>query len=588
MSNSILNFSIRPHALRWLDLCTFGPKKNESVQLLNESTIKWFTEQIDMETSWHRLQTESQSGGVVQSSARVRSWLDIAFFKPDQLRQKVAYALSQVFVVSDKDKELNGRPSALANYYDILVKNAFGTYKDLLRDVTRSPVMGHYLTMVNNSKDNPDENYAREILQLFSCGLYEREIDHTLDGLEATYKLDSQGKYIPCYTEDDIRELARVFTGWVRDDESWYEPMIQIENEDVRDVGSKTLFNGTVVFDENNNRFDESENAENSQTDLEILLTTLENHPSTAINICFKLIQLLVTSNPSSGYLQRVVDVFNDGTDKLIELGYEAPAPGEEKGQLKAVIWAIVSDNEVYTAPPKYMSKIREPWLSLVYIYRALNVDVLPNVGAGDDQSNKKIEHDLLYLRTCNQYPLGSPSVFNFYLPDYQPTELLPSEYSDDGLVSPELQIIDWSHIISVQNHIFGMFNKNVTYGEGVVNPNTCLIPSNGAIYDTYRKLLFVDIGPFYNSVKVSDKISFVNAVSTRFFNSFMPKDLEKQLIDAFPRGDLSIQAHNWTQRLLALALSSPYFHVQQNLNSFSYRTTVPEAPGGSYVVCDS
>ncbi|MGF1769757.1 DUF1800 domain-containing protein [Enterovibrio makurazakiensis] len=587
MSNAMLNFSIRPRALRWLDLCTFGPKKGESVDLLNKSTVTWFNDQVSLDESSHETQTELQIGDGVESDARIRAWLDIAFYKPDQLRQRIAYALSQIFVVSDKDAELSGRPTALANYYDLLVKNAFGTYKDLLRDVTRSPVMGHYLTMVNNSKDNPDENYAREILQLFSCGLHEREIDHNLDGLEATYKLDTDNKRIPCYTEDDIRELARVFTGWVRNNDSWHTPMIQLEDSEIRDSESKSLFNGTLFFNAGNENYDENEGTDNSETDLEILLEALQNHPSTAINICYKLIQLLVTSNPSSAYLQRIVDVFNDGTEKLVELKQPAPAAGEEKGQLKAVIWAIISDNEVYTAPPTYMSKIREPWLSLVYIYRALNVDVLPNVGNGGDQSNKRIKNNLRYSKTCNQYPLGSPSVFNFYLPDYQPVDLLPFEYKDSSLTSPELQIMDWSHIISVQNHIYGMFSRNISYGEGITNTNTCLTSSDGGIYNTYQKLLFVDIGPFYNAVKVSDKIGFVNAVSTRFFNSLMPKDLEIQIIDAFPRGDLSVQASNWTQRLLSLALSSPYFHVQQNLNSFPYRTTLPEPAGSGYVNCN-
>nr|WP_269808927.1 DUF1800 family protein [Enterovibrio nigricans] len=222
--------------------------------------------------------------------------------------------------------------------------HAFDNYKSLLKAVSTSSVMGHYLTMVGNKKGDesgrkPDENYAREIMQLFSIGLNERNMDGSL-------VREADGQLKPCYNEKDIQELARVFTGWVSKDKKLIEPMTT--NESVHDRREKHILG---------HRFPANVAAE---AEMDKVMEMLNQHPSTPPNLCKNLIQKLVTSNPSPEFVQRVATVFVDNGKGV-------------RGDMKAVFWAIFSDKEVYSKPAPLVCKVREPWLSLVYIYRALN-----------------------------------------------------------------------------------------------------------------------------------------------------------------------------------------------------------------------
>ncbi|WP_407330452.1 DUF1800 family protein [Enterovibrio sp. 27052020O] len=506
-----MQFDSFQHASRWLDLTTFGPKNGEAHAMIDKRAKAWFDEQVSLPITSHLLQCEKQFkaqgyGKMPSRSTRIRAWLDIAFYADDQLRQRVAYALTQIFVASDQDATLINQTPAVANYNDLLCKHAFGNYRDLLKDVSLSPVMGQYLTMVGNQMGDPatgrrpDENYAREILQLFSIGLYQRAID-------GSFILGSDGSPKPCYDEKDIQELARVFTGWNHTDSNLITQMTA--NESDHDRGEKHILGHRFV------------KGVPAAQEMDQVMELLLHHPSTAPNICKNLIQKLVTSNPTSDYVRRVAEVFVDNGQG-------------ETGDLKAVVWAILTDNEVYTAPPQSMSKVREPWLSLVYIYRAL--DVQPGGGSG------LVESDLIYLKTCNQYPLGSPSVFNFYLPDYAPKGVV----ADNNLVAPELQIVDWSHVIYVHNFIYGILRLN-------------LQDTNKPL----KKQLYINVESLKLLIQNKDIDGFTQEVSQRFFNGSMPEPLKHVLREHY--NGIDLHPGKWVQRLLFIALASPYFHVQEN-----------------------
>ncbi|KXF81769.1 DUF1800 domain-containing protein [Enterovibrio coralii] len=504
------SFTTFSQASRWLDIATFGPHNGQPQSLIHQYPRDWFNVQIALTPSSHHQQILRQfraqdKGKIPSRSSRIRAWLDIAFYGEDQLRQRLGYVLSQIFVASDRDATLSKKAEAMAAYNDLLCRHAFDNYKVLLKAVSVSAVMGHYLTMVDNKKGDaagrkPDENYAREVMQLFSMGLNERNLDGTL-------KQDADRQPVPCYSEKDIQELARVFTGWVSQDKKLIEPMTT--NETFHDRGEKQILG---------HRFEAGVSAE---AEMDEVMEILLQHPSTPPNLCKNLIQKLVTSNPSPAYVKRVASVFVDNGKGV-------------RGDMKAVFWAILSDEEVFSQSSPAISKVREPWLSLVYIYRALN--------AKPGGNNPLVGTDLVYLRTCNQYPLGSPSVFNFYQPDYAPQGIV----SNEGLVAPEMEIVDWSHVIYVHNQIFAMTRLNL---QGPDKPN--------------QKQLYVDVESLKAHVNRGDINGFIDEVSMRFFNGQMPNELQHHLKAQF--NGVKLNAGKWVQRLLFFALSSPYFHVMEN-----------------------
>ncbi len=307
----------------------------------------------------------------------------------DQLRQRVAFALSQIFVVSGN--EIN-QAYAMALYQQMLRNNALGNFRQLLTDVTLSPAMGRYLDMANNDKPNPargtepNENYARELLQLFTIG----EAKLNQDG---TPQLDGQGQPIPAYDQDVIEGFAHVFTGWTypplpgatpqsHNPTNYSSPMVVWPNN--HDTGAKELLNNVVI-----------PAGQTADTDLTLALDNIFNHPNVGPFIGKQLIQHLVTSNPSPAYVARVAAAFNNNGQGV-------------RGDMKAVIRAILLDAEArgdVKTDPNY-GKLREPVLFALNVIRALNGQT-----------------DGVYLRgqvsNLGQNVFTSPSVFNFYPPDY-------------------------------------------------------------------------------------------------------------------------------------------------------------------------
>lgn len=351
------------------------------------------------------------------------SWWHATITAEDTLRQRVAFALSEIFVVSDNVDALVINPVSLSGYYDMLLDNAFGNFRDLLRDVTLHPAMGIYLSHVNNRRSDPaantfpDENYAREVMQLFSIGLFELNIDGSV-------RTDTDGQPIPTYSNADIREFAKIFTGLSYGGSSAFfgnpwpdfrEPMQMFDNW--HEPGEKHLPGGTVV-----------PAGQTGIQDIEAGIDVLFNHPNTGPFIGKQLIQRLVTSNPSPAYVERVARAFNGDTTGV-------------RGDMRAVIRAILTDPEARAAPAPgaTFGKLREP----VVRYAAL----LRQFGAHSDDGF--IANTGYFLQAVSrQHPLSAPSVFNFFLPAHVPQ----GELAMANLVAPEFQIATSNAIIGLSN----------------------------------------------------------------------------------------------------------------------------------------
>ena len=342
-------------SVRFLTQSTFGAT-TESIDHLSENGYDfWLDEQFSLPASYHRpLVEEYPNDDLLNQTHRYEVWWRTVLTSDDQLRQRVAWALSQIFVISDQSN-LVVFPYAVAGYYDILVKNAFGNYRDLLEEVTLSPIMGIYLSMLGNEKPNldlnirPDENYAREVMQLFSIGLVKLNIDGSI-------QLDSNNQPIPTYDQDVIKGFAHVFTGWgFANSASWYEPSYDVISpmqafEDFHDTADKQLLDGFTI-----------NSGGNAQSDLDAALDNIFNHPNVAPFISYQLIQRLVTSNPTSDYVEIVASIFNDNG-----LGV--------RGDLKAVVKAILTDDEAISENnlrSDTFGKLKEPLLRFSQMWRA-------------------------------------------------------------------------------------------------------------------------------------------------------------------------------------------------------------------------
>ncbi len=444
-------------ASRFLGQATFGPIEADINSLTKSSYDNWLNSQFSKPRSSHYqhvLWLKNQGIDVDDFSNRyaIESFWKQAITGPDQLRQRMTWALSQIFVVGDVD---NIRNSA---YYDALALHAFGNYRQLLEEVTLSPAMGLWLSHIGNMKEDPatgrlpDENYAREVMQLFSIGLWQLNPD-------GSRKLDGAGKPIPTYTQEDIRGMAKVLTGWSYAGcdpvlEEWYcfdsarsgwyrryEDVTQRMQplQAYHSPGEKRILNGVVIPP-----------GQSAQADLKIALDTLFNHPNVGPFIGRQLIQRLVKSNPSPAYIARVATVFNNNGSGV-------------RGDLKAVVRAILLDTEardITLAQGPIDGKLREP-VNMLANY--LRVFTTPPSGQRYDL-NPWWMHEAFAQR-----PLSSPSVFNFYSPFYQP----PGEMTQNNAYGPEFQILHEATEVDgynfmeywVQNDFDGISGYTHNYG---------------------------------------------------------------------------------------------------------------------------
>ena len=452
-------------AARFLAQATFGPTTAEIARVRSLGYRAWLDQQFlePVSTSEPYLDwVASLPPNDVTDDARLEIWAINAAGLPDPsraqrvptdlLRQRVAFALSQIFVVSNANGTLNYQPWALASYQDMLATKAFGNFSDLLRGVTLHPAMGIYLNMMQNQKEDedqnihPDENFAREVLQLFSVGLVQ------LDG--NGQPLLQNGQPVPTYDQATVRGFAAVFTGWNwnnagcgettytccdedtyfwcgpgnPDEAPWQQPMQPVEAyhdnthpKQLLNYANVSLPGGVLA-------------PGNATAELDAALANIVNHPNVGPFIARRLIQNLVTSNPTPGYVGRVAAKFANNGQGV-------------RGDMKAVLRAILLDAEArsgHLQRPDTYGKLREPLLKLTHLWRAMDAR------SGNGRVGNLNTWPPLELR-LGEAPLRSPTVFNFFKPDYAP----PGEVRTRGLRAPEFQILSDSLAVSTPNRLF-------------------------------------------------------------------------------------------------------------------------------------
>lgn len=429
---------------------------------------------------------------------------------PDVLRQRVTLALSEILVAAIGGLSGGWRQFSAAHYLDILEDNAFGNYRTLLFQVSTSPAMGEFLTFRGNVKYNPatgalpDENYAREIMQLFTIGLLQLNLD-------GTPKLVN-GKPLETYGLDDITGLARVFTGWDWDTsvtgtgtpDFQRRPMVQVPSR--HETGASSFLGATVPA------------GLDGLGHLNAALDIIFAHPNVAPFVSRQLIQRLVSSNPSPAYVQRVATVFQDNGSGV-------------RGDLKAVIKAILLDDEARSdsvAAGPTAGKLREPMLRFIGWARAFGATSPSDAWAVGDTSDPATR--------LGQSPLRSPTVFNFFRPGYVPPN---SAIGSATLVAPEFQITNESSVVGYINFMQGV----VANGIGDVKADTTALQ---ALADNAQSLL-----DELNTVLAAGQIGAANLGTMR------------AAIDAMPGGTAAARV-NRVNAALVLVLAAPEFLVQK------------------------
>jgi uncharacterized protein (DUF1800 family) len=437
----------KAEAFRFLNQASFGATEAEATRLIalgdsSNAYSRWIDAEVAKPASLTLPAVEAAYPNpvptgfniAVLNATRVEKWFENSLRGSDQLRQRVGFALSEIMVVSQVGA-LQNLPNATADFQDLLVRGAFGNFRQLLEDVTLHPAMGVYLSMLGNQKAvagtnlRPDENYARELMQLFAIGLVELNTDGTV-------KRDASGQPVPTYNQEIIEGFARVFTGWkwacpsttpactFANTRPQLQPVAGYNQvkpmqlyPDQHETGTKrvlsyagaTLANGTIPAGQGGTK------------DLQDALDNLFNHPNVGPFISKQLIQKLVTSNPSAAYVQRVAEKFNnDGSGR--------------RGNLEAVVRAILLDTEARSAPTGSAAatagKVKEPLLRLTQFWRAY--DGRSNGVGGVVKYGAGVNFPGGLSAVFGQGPGQSPSVFNFFSPFYAPP---------GNLVAPELQL---------------------------------------------------------------------------------------------------------------------------------------------------
>jgi uncharacterized protein (DUF1800 family) len=430
--------TIKADAARLLVQATFGPTIATIDEAHSKGAAQWVNEQLAMPlhnpSHWKYVVIDKgPKGDSRYINSTMESFWSQAVRGNDQLRQRMVFALTEIFVVSTVNSAVDIQEDAHASYLDMLSRNAFGNFRTLIEEVSLHPTMAVYLSSFKNEKEvpggrQPDENYAREVMQLFTIGLWQLNDD-------GSRKLDAAGKWIPTYTQNDIKGMARVFTGWSwgqdapnPDYNQWYPPtrwdLLMDPYPDFHSTSEKAIINGVVIPPNTSAR-----------ASMKIALDTLFNHPNVGPFIGSQLIKRFVTSNPSPGYVSRVTAAFNDNGSGA-------------RGDMKAVMRAVLLDDEArnnnrITDP--YFGKLREPIVRYSHFMRAFNVKtyapIIYRIWNLEDP-----------VSSIGQNPLRSPSVFNWFRPDYAP----PGAILASGRRAPEFQITHETTVTGYTNFIVG------------------------------------------------------------------------------------------------------------------------------------
>ncbi|WP_338414731.1 DUF1800 domain-containing protein [uncultured Sphaerotilus sp.] len=386
-------------AARLLEQASFGPTPADLARVRQIGAANWIDAQIAMPA------TAIADGG--DSTEPVReAWFLAMAAAPDQLRQRMVFALSQILVVSTS-KNAAGRE--LSPWLQTLSKHAFGNYGDLLREMTLNPAMGKYLGLGHSRVPMPNEDYAREVMQLFSIGLVELNLD-------GSPRLDANGKTIPTYDQARIGEFARALSGWgfANSYEDMSAPLVA--REQYHDRRAKTLLNGVTL-----------PAGQTAAQDLDAVLLNLTRHPNVAPFISLRLIRHFVTSNPSRAYVQRVATVFR-----------------QTNGDLAATLRAILLDAEARNAPAADAGHLRDPVLHTLSLVRTLGGQVV---------SGRNLLWDYYLM---GERPAQAPSVFSYY----SPLAPLPG---GSGLIGPEFQLYSGSQAVRRANFVLALLDGGLS-----------------------------------------------------------------------------------------------------------------------------
>jgi uncharacterized protein (DUF1800 family) len=539
--------------VRFLEQSTFGPTKDLIDRVQQVGFEGFLDEQFAATPSgypdlpfWPQTRPTSCTNTAPSTCQRdnysnyllQRRFYQNALFGEDQLRQRVAFALSQIVVTSFQDVPL---PSWMRTYQQLLVDDAFGNYRTLLYDVTVNATMGRFLDMLNNRcqtrtppdvnvcrtglSSQPNENYAREILQLFSIGTF-------LLNQDGTRQVDSNGNPISSYDEKTVEELARVFTGWVLAPAlpgppdsgattvpNYRDPMVQHKDssgrEDYHDRGSKTLLNGVQL-----------QAGLTADQDLNAAIDNIAYHPNVAPFISKQLIQHLVTSNPSPAYVERIAGVFTDSRT--------SPT------QLFQVVQAILLDPEARgdvkdaTALPNY-GKLREPAQFIANILRAFGANsdgVLNSVNVGGSAIGSA---------DMNQDLFNPPSVFSFF----PPTARVPGE----SVLGPEFVLFSSLTSLRRANFVYRLIVS--TTGIPIANPDRPMGTT-------------IDFSAWEPLATTPDQL--LDALNALLLHGTMSSDMRQTITNAVATINPSTTANRLLRVRTAayLILTSPQYQVQR------------------------
>ena len=459
-----------------------------------------------------------------------RTFFSNALYRNDQLRQRVAFALHQILVVSGTGALTV--PARMTPYLQILDRGAFGDFRTLLNEITLNPAMGEFLDMRLSTRTNPNENFAREVLQLFSIGT-------DVLNLDGTPQRDAQGNTIPTYTQADVNEFTRVFTGWnfatpfsggitnLRD------PMVPRGGTN-HDTGAKTLLNGFTIPACSNT------NANCAQSDMTAVMNHLANHPNVGPFISKQLIQHLVTSNPSPAYVERVARVFNNDCSGLYPQGCI-----NVRGNLKLVVQAILLDPEArgdVKTDPNY-GKLREPAQYINGFLRAFNVKSFDKTNTSDGVLGSRGGD---FTGTLDQSIFQPVTVFSYYQPGY--------EVPGTKILGPAFGILSTTTTLRRANNINTLIYNGVT-------TNTTPIASNP---DRPRGTS-IDISNL--EALAGNPVDVVNALDALLLHGTMHPQMRSSIITAMNAiNDANVTTRNQKRARMAVYLvaTSSQYDVQR------------------------
>ena len=533
----------RHAASRFLQQAAFGANLHEIDALSTSTFADWINLQMAMPIT-HRYVDAVQAKFDLGAEYRPKgarympSWVGQRFWetaatRPDQLRRRIAFALHQILMISQADSGLYEHARAYARYLDILHENAFGNYRTLLEEIALSPAMGIYLSHIRNRKEDPttgrmpDENFAREVMQLFSIGLHELN----QDGMPMR---DALGEPIETYTNDDVMALAKVFTGW-----SWALPDSELNETSFRFGSPNYSMLGDSKIDllrmkaypgqhssAEKRLFANKPNAlvipagTSAEQSVRLALDALFQHPNVGPFVGRQMIQRLITSHPSANYVSRVAAVFNNNGNGV-------------RGDLAAVVRAILLDPEAVNPPIGTIGKLREPVLRVAHWMRSF--------GASSQSGEFMMANE---LTSQGQRVLAAPSVFGYFRPGFVPPN---SAFSANSITVPEMQIVNESTSAHWVNQAMSMASTGLGW--------------NGVGHDVTANLQ-----PLVDLATAGNVDGLIEHVNTLLYAGSMSSALKQDMLEAITSvaGNDTLSQLNRAKVAVFIALASPEYMVQK------------------------